>query len=300
MTTDIGVTVIVPTLNRGGYLYNSLCDLLAQTYRPLEILVVDQSDDVPADIQELIVLHSEIIRYYRVSFRGLPQARNYGWQHARYDKILYVDDDIRCGTELVQEHSRALDLPNVGAVAGAIDERYQKLHTHSKAGRFNRWTAMPLRGFSNRGAYKSSHFPGGNFAIWKHVISRVGGVDEALNKGAALLEETELAFRVVNAGYDIYFNGAARLEHLASPSGGCRVQEVDKYVWSLAHNRALFIRRHSRWYEMPTAIGYLCKLFCAYALRYRKITILAQAFRGTVEGWRQAVRPPRQTDFLAA
>ena len=40
-----GATVIVPTLNRGPYLINTLHDLLAQDYRPLEILVVDQSGE---------------------------------------------------------------------------------------------------------------------------------------------------------------------------------------------------------------------------------------------------------------
>ena len=38
-----GISVVVPTLNRGSYLIDTLHDLLAQDYRPIEILVVDQS-----------------------------------------------------------------------------------------------------------------------------------------------------------------------------------------------------------------------------------------------------------------
>src|ERR1700729_3710640 len=38
-----GVSVVVPTLNRGPFLIDTLHDLLAQKHRPLEILVVDQS-----------------------------------------------------------------------------------------------------------------------------------------------------------------------------------------------------------------------------------------------------------------
>ena len=83
MTEPVSATVIVPTLNRGGYLYNCLQDLLAQVYRPLEILVVDQSDAVPEEVQALIMAHPDLISYHQVAFRGLPLARNYGWRHAR-------------------------------------------------------------------------------------------------------------------------------------------------------------------------------------------------------------------------
>jgi GT2 family glycosyltransferase len=50
---DTGATVVVPTLNRGNVLIDCLRDLLQQHRRPLEILVVDQSDGPSPEMQEL-------------------------------------------------------------------------------------------------------------------------------------------------------------------------------------------------------------------------------------------------------
>ena len=48
---------------------------------------------------------------------------NYAWQKARYPLIIYVDDDIRCGNDLIREHVAAYRDADIGAVAGGIDER---------------------------------------------------------------------------------------------------------------------------------------------------------------------------------
>lgn len=280
-----GVTVVVPTLNRGDYLYDCLTDLLAQDHRPLEILVVDQSTIIPEAVQQMVTEHSDIISYHQVAFKGLPPARNYGWRNARYDAIIYVDDDIRCPPNLVAEHLRALQLPNVGAVAGRINEVNRPESSAIKAGQFNRWTATITRGFHLQGEYDVSHVPGGNFSIWKNVAEEVGGVEEALNVGAALYEETEFSLRIIKYGYRIYFNSKAALDHLASSTGGCRVNEVDHYTWALAHNRAILIKRHTSWYHKPTALLQLLRLSLAYAISYRKLSIIPSSIHGLKAGY---------------
>jgi len=214
-----GISVVVPTLNRGSYLIDTLHDLLAQDYRPLEILVVDQSCGEDATLPDLAVRHCDLISYHKVSFRGLPLARNYGWQQAKYEAVVFVDDDIRCGPSLVAEHFRGLTQPNIGMVAGGVDERISSEEDSPAPGRFNSWTATPQRGFSATGDCLVKHVPGGNFSAWRSVLQAAGGFDEALALGAALYEETELCLRVRKCGFDIYFNGSARLLHLAAGSG---------------------------------------------------------------------------------
>lgn len=284
----IGVTVVVPTLNRDDYLYDCLQDLLAQEHRPLEILVVDQSDHVPKHVQQIVEMHPDIISYHKVDFRGLPLARNYGWEHAHYDAIVYVDDDIRCSPSLVSEHLRALRLPNVGIVAGRITEAHREERVRGKAGHFNVWTANVKRGFSQEGEYYVCHAPGGNFAVWRKVAQQIGGFEEKLNFGAALYEETEFCLRASQIGYQIYFNGLAHLTHLAVPTGGCRVDDVEPYVWGLAHNRTILIRRHLSWYQQPVAFAELLRLGLAYMKHYRKPQVLYALLNGTMAGLQKA------------
>jgi GT2 family glycosyltransferase len=289
---DTGLTIVLPTLNRGGFLYDCLTDLLAQNHCPLEILIVDQSEAVDEVVRQLIARHAEIISHHRVNFRSLPQARNYGWRRARHEAILFVDDDIRCGPRLACEHLRALAMPGIGVVAGGIDCPGRPADLLHLPGVYRRWTATPLRGFAAHGEAEVDHAGGGNFSAWRRVLAAAGGFDEALGQGAALYEETELCLRVTQAGYRIYFNGQARLTHLAAPGGGCRVDRIRDYVHALAHNRGILIRRHGRWFHTPVALSRLAALGLAYSRHYREPGTLAACLSGGLRGLRAGGRSP--------
>jgi GT2 family glycosyltransferase len=290
--TRQGVSVVVPTLNRGSYLHDTLSDLVAQDYRPLEILVVDQSDEVDPELMALVRNRSELISYHKVQFRGLPSARNYGAQHAKYEALVFVDDDIRCGPWLVSEHLRALAKPNVGMGAGGIDERTSARASNSIPGQFNSWTATPVRSFGAMGECLVHHVAGCNFSVWRSVLDGAGGFDEALSMGAALYEETELCLRVRERGFAIGFNGSARVQHLVAGNGGCRVADLPKYMEALAHNRAIVIGRHLRWFQAPTAYIRLLLLFISYAAHYHELGIFWPGLGGLLRGLRDAKNAP--------
>lgn len=292
-----GVTVVVPTLNRGSYLLDTVSDLLAQTHRPLEILMVDQSDTVSPELEALVADHPDTISHHRVTFRGLPIARNYGWQMARYQLIVYVDDDIRCESELVSAHVRTLSEPGVGLSAGGIDEAWVKEPIPARPGAYDRWRAVAQRGFNARGERDVQHVPGGNFCARREVLVTVGGVDERLSVGAALFEETDLALRAAAKGYRTCFNGGARLTHLAASGGGTRQPDVRHYMFALSHNRSIMVRRHSRWYQWPVGLAWSGKLMTAYTLHYRDPRILIAGLRGMARGWRAGGKPPLCTRF---
>lgn len=283
---------MVPTLNRGSYLVDTLADLAMQEHRPLEIVIVDQSAGQDSRLLELVQAHPGLISYYKVDFRGLPQARNYGWQRAKYDVIVFVDDDIRCGPSLIAEHLRALSQSNVGMVAGGVDERISLEEDAGLPGRFNAWTATPIRSFAARQECFVQHVAGSNFSAWRSVLEAAGGFDEALAAGAALYEETELCLRVQNSGYKIYFNPLARIRHLAAGNGGCRVSELSEYMASLAHNRAIVIGRHLRWFQKPVAYLRLILLMLSYGVHYRSASLFGPGFAGLRNGSRAGKRSP--------
>ncbi|MDR3258500.1 MAG: glycosyltransferase, partial [Fusobacteriaceae bacterium] len=110
-----GISVIIPTLNRTDFLKQTLDCLVKQVFEyPFEILIVDQSDKEDKQILEYQKQYS-FVRYYHVtSFRGLPEARNFGWQHAKYDYILYLDDDITCENNLLKEHYQYITESGIG------------------------------------------------------------------------------------------------------------------------------------------------------------------------------------------
>ena len=102
-----------------------------------------------------------------------------------------------------------------------------------------------------------------------------------------------------DCGFDEARPGALSLQHLAAGSGGCRVPDLPKYMGSLAHNRAILIRRHLRWFQTPIAYLRLLLLFISYAAHYHTLRVFPPGIAGFLRGVQAAKRPPvcsRYTD----
>jgi GT2 family glycosyltransferase len=144
------------------------------------------------------------------------------------------------------------------------------------------------------------HAPGGNFSVRTAALKASGGLDEILSTGAALYEESELALRMKKSGFKTWFEPVARLTHLAAPMGGCRVQrDWPRYMFGLAHNRAILIFRHLRPWHRPTAIARLLLLGLSYSRLARSWKPLAAAFHGLSAGRIAAKAPPLNADLQA-
>lgn len=293
-----GISVIIPTLNRTDFLIPTLHDILRQQVnQPYEIIVVDQTQDKDQQVITLADRHP-LLHYYHIDFfRGLPEARNYGAQKAQYDVLVYIDDDIECQPDFLQRHwNTFLELPDVAVVAGGITEKF-KSNPDGKIGQFVSKTATPLRSFHKEGFLEVDHAGGGNFSIRKEFFFKVSGMDENLTKGAALYEETDLCLRVKEAGGKIWFNSAAHVFHLAADTGGCRVADIDKYVYNLVRNRSLIIMRHLKGLDKVTARAELFRLVLAYTISYKKLALIKSFFTARKEGEQTGMEPIRMTVY---
>ncbi|MBX6422444.1 glycosyltransferase [Thermosulfurimonas sp. F29] len=83
------VSVVIPTYNRARFLREALASVLAQTYRPLEIIVVDDgsTDETP----RLITAYPVI--YHRKARGGPASARNRGILLSRGELVAFLDSD---------------------------------------------------------------------------------------------------------------------------------------------------------------------------------------------------------------
>jgi glycosyltransferase involved in cell wall biosynthesis len=88
------VSTIIPVYNRAAMLREAVGSVLAQTWRPIEIVIVDDgsTDDTPATIAELAATHPEI-RTLRIANSGPGAAREAGRQLARGEFIQHLDSD---------------------------------------------------------------------------------------------------------------------------------------------------------------------------------------------------------------
>lgn len=88
------VSIVVPVYNRAGPLREAVASALAQTYRPIEILIVDDgsTDDTPEVAARLAAEHPDA-RVIRRENGGPGAARETGRQAARGEFLQYLDSD---------------------------------------------------------------------------------------------------------------------------------------------------------------------------------------------------------------
>lgn len=88
------VSVIVPVYNVESYLKECLSSLLAQTYRNIEIVLVDDgSTDGSGGLCDRLADVDPRIRVFHKANGGLSDARNYGLRQAFGEWISFVDSD---------------------------------------------------------------------------------------------------------------------------------------------------------------------------------------------------------------
>ncbi len=278
------ISVVIPTMNRAEVLLDTLRDIRGQEFPDFELVVVDQSDTPNEAARALLADFGKPAHYHYVThFRSLPEARNFGWQTAKGDIIVYIDDDIQCGPGFLREHAEAYSSSDVAMVAGGITEAKGDRTFKAPTGSFNRWTATPVANFHLDQPGFCTHAKGCNFSIRRSVLRQVGGFDENLATGAALYEELELALRLYASGYRCWFAPTAHLTHLAVPMGGCRVgPDVERYMFGMGHNRAILIHRHlAPWHRLTASLRML-----VYGLSYSRANRSLRPLRAAIRGMR--------------
>lgn len=95
MQHDELVSTIIPVFNRAILLREAVSSVLAQTYRPIEIVIVDDgsTDDTAEMISALASEHPEIVKPLRVANGGPGAAREAGRKIAQGAFIQYLDSD---------------------------------------------------------------------------------------------------------------------------------------------------------------------------------------------------------------
>jgi glycosyltransferase involved in cell wall biosynthesis len=202
------VSVIIPVYNRLEYLDAALQSVLRQTYRPLEVIVVD--DGSSTDVRGHLDRYGDTIRYFRQPNRGLAAARNSGAGLASGEFLAFLDDDdLFLPEKLTLQVAVLLENPEVALV-------YSDEYLLDAAGCM---TPIPVR------KDRIPEIPSGDIALdffcdsfigvmtvllRRSVFQELGGFDELLFCN----EDDDLWFRIMlnyHAVCSEYVSGARRL-----------------------------------------------------------------------------------------
>lgn len=121
------VTVVIPTYNRARVVIDALDSVFAQTYGPVEVLVVDDgsTDDTVERVSDWIETHRRDMlsaRLLRQSRGGAPSARNHGLDQAAGAYVKFFDSDDLMMPRCLEVQVRALaeTAENVSIYSDAI------------------------------------------------------------------------------------------------------------------------------------------------------------------------------------
>ena len=88
------ISVIIPVYNTGKYLERCIDSIIHQTYKDLDIIIVDDgSQSETADICDEMTTLDSRIRVFHKQNEGVSVARNYGLSQVVGDYIGFVDSD---------------------------------------------------------------------------------------------------------------------------------------------------------------------------------------------------------------
>lgn len=169
MQDDKLISVIVTAYNIENYLPRCVDSLLAQTYEPMEIILVDDgSTDGTAGICDEYARKSSLIRVIHKENGGPSSARNEGLKIAKGDYIGYVDGDDWTEPDMYKDMLRAcLDTGAQIAICSyrQVGEGAEEVHPTGKVLSLSRQEALELY-ISGNPQYHIYH------SVWSKLFDR--------------------------------------------------------------------------------------------------------------------------------
>lgn len=249
------VSVIISTLNRASYLANTLSALKFQRYQPFEVIVVNGPSEDGTDA--ILAAYGDMIRVARCDVANLSISRNIGVGLACGDIVAFLDDDAIPEPTWLEALVRPFADPRVGAAGGFIRDHtgvgFQvRVVTCDRTGRLETFMSEQSAGLDQRpGAARVLSATGANAAFRRALVVELGGFDENYRY---LLEETDLNFRVMDAGYLNVAAPQAEVHHKYAPSHIRTAARVPQSLYAISRSTHYFALRHGRDHLDPAIV----------------------------------------------
>ncbi len=242
-----GISLVIPTYRRGDILIRTLDWLGQLDPPPMEILIVDQTEEYPSEVDQELTRRETQGDFRRIRFSppSIPQAMNTGLREAKGAVVLFVDDDVVPAPDLVAAHA-ARHGGAYAAVCGQVLQPGEIPDPEANRGpRGEGFRADLDFRFCGTQEAEVTNVISCNLSVDRAAALAIGGFDEQF-MGSAYRYETDFARRLVAAGHRIRFAPEASIRHLRLSTGGTRshgdhlarpspLHSVGDYYFALRH-----------------------------------------------------------------
>ena len=275
--------MLIHNLNRALALERCLSSVANQTYRPLEVVILEagSTDDSPRVVEEACKglrragIEARVVACPQM---GVAASRNLAARHASGDLLFFVDNDAAftspdCLCQAVKLFPGRRRL-------GLVSFQVLKANTNE----FDPWAWVfrrPLAIWSER-EFKTFTFNDG-FCVRANAFWEAGGFWEHLQYGR---EEEDLGLALVDKGWDMLYSPAVTIRHYPEPKG--RLSLAERRFTELRNGILVLWRR----IPIPVALLAIAGRICTMALTARREGSSACHLIGAVpqaaEDWRRS------------
>jgi glycosyltransferase involved in cell wall biosynthesis len=222
--SGVKLSVVVPTYQGAQRILTVLHSLEQQSFRAFEVIVVidGSTDNTEAVLQGAGV--NFLLRVVVQQNKGRAGARNAGVQAARTDAVLFFDDDVIVAADVLARYYQYYQQGEALVVGGLYSvQESQNEFFHYFEYLNTKWSAN-LNG-NTAGYMKTPYMSAANACVQKKVFYEVGGFDEGLRDA----EDFDLAVKLFERGYKLYFDPALRAGHHLQQSMQVYVRRLNQY-----------------------------------------------------------------------
>ena len=207
------VSYVLITRNRRALVIEALASVQRQSWRPREIILVDNaSTDGTAEAVAAALPEVQVVR--SSENLGVAGGRNLGIGHARGEILVFLDDDavLEAADATAVVCGYFAERPGLAALALRIED-YE-----TRRVMLREFPARDLTGIDTE--FETSYFVGAGYALRSEALAAVGRYDASYMFGP---EEVDLGFRIIEAGMAILYTPRVVVRHrrsaLERPSG---------------------------------------------------------------------------------
>jgi hypothetical protein len=189
MVVEPLVTVVIPFFNDGQYIDEAVGSIFGQTYKNVEIIIVNDGSTDPASIEKITNYQKPNTRIIHQTNQGGAAARNTGFRSAQTEYVLTLDGDDMFEPSF-------------------LEEAVQILGKNSQIGAVSSWA----KGFGQdefiwklEGGNLDNFILGNNCVscalVRKKLWEEIGGYDENMRNN---YEDWDFWIRLTGSGYLVY------------------------------------------------------------------------------------------------
>lgn len=245
-----------------------------------EVIVVnnDSSDDYTA-VKEYIAASTPFPFYYfdAPGNLGVSRGRNYALAKGKAPICIMLDDDaVMQNKDCLVKLAQAFEQQSAERPIAVVS--FKVLYYDTLQMQVNAFPHKNFDDYHTKNYFETYYYAGGAHAIRRSVMQAVGGYPEDFFYG---MEEYDLGYRLLDAGYAIVYSDAAVMLHKESPLGRKPKKEKLLEMW--------YNKSKVAWRYLPKRYFYSTAIM--WSFNFLKET--GFNIRLFLKGWRMVAAIPR-------